>query len=90
MLRPRLKPVNCVADGETLILSLDPRERIELPIRPATCGRCCSCWRRLYAPTSSAPSSGSTGTTSTGPSSMRRSRCSTVSAGSRTPAPRAA
>ena len=30
MLRPRLKPVNCVADGETLILSLDPRERIEL------------------------------------------------------------
>jgi molybdopterin-synthase adenylyltransferase len=27
---PRLKPVNCVADGESLLVSLDPRTRIEL------------------------------------------------------------
>ena len=87
MLRPRLKPVNCVADGETLILSLDPRERIELAdptghVRALllVLGEAAS-----TAPTSSAPPSGSTGTTSTGPSSMRRSRCSTVSAGWRTP-----
>jgi molybdopterin/thiamine biosynthesis adenylyltransferase len=27
---PRLKPINCVTDGESLLLSLDPRTRIEL------------------------------------------------------------
>ncbi len=30
MITPRLKQVNCVADGESLLLSLDPRTRIEL------------------------------------------------------------
>ena len=30
MITPRLKPVNCVADGDSLLLSLDPRTRIEL------------------------------------------------------------
>jgi molybdopterin/thiamine biosynthesis adenylyltransferase len=30
MVTPRLKSVNCIADGETLLLSLDPRTRVEL------------------------------------------------------------
>jgi len=30
VIAPRLKQINCVADGESLLLSLDPRTRIEL------------------------------------------------------------
>jgi molybdopterin/thiamine biosynthesis adenylyltransferase len=30
VIAPRLKPVNCVADGDSLLLSLDPRTRVEL------------------------------------------------------------
>ena len=33
MVRPRLKSVNCVAEGGTLLLSLDPRKRVELADR---------------------------------------------------------